>query len=645
SVTLAVPGDSVEVAARLGDRVADEVTLTLETESRWIGHLPVVVPGALERGVVRAAAPGRATVGVRAFGIDMGTVTARMTPPSPAVFDATQNDWPTDATVTLHGYRMNEVGQDAVTVGGVSATWLAADSATMRVDPGTLETEECVRSADVPLEVADVPVHGGETVVHQPAPADPLAVGEARTVGPSFCLRVPPGEPARYAVAKLDRALIEASKVGREPFGGASVHAFSLADRSVGAGGPARAPSPRTPPAAAGPGPTDALIGTAMPTGAPDRASPIFDRSTPWRVGDSFTQDFSPLTSPVEWRVAAVYPPNLVVAIPDADFDQIWRDPIVERVERSFAPVAEERIRAVYEGTFGSSALPVSSAGSGQLVVLVSFLPSGVAGSAGCRVMFLDLDLTGLRPDGTILEWGPDRTFLPVLGHELAHSWHCSRNGFFSGARWVVEGLADFISEEVARVRAGIGIDENRPWQGAVDWTQTPIGGDFRNGYAESAHFLRHLAWTLAWSGLPWEEARRVASKGAEEGWYGRQPADGPGLTTRMRERVRSDWDPVEARLDWVLSIAVDDRGTDLAPIYDAPDVLESWRPVEVVFDLVGPGFHFGSLRAGEGRVLDLVGNPGSNGYALVEDPNGLGIVLEGNADTDTVVWKILRFR
>src|ERR1019366_1696673 len=94
--------------------------------------------------------------------------------------------------------------------------------------------------------------------------------------------------------------------------------------------------------------------------------------------------------------------------------------------------------------------------------------------------------------------------------------------------------------------------------------------------------------------GVPWEQARATVILGSREGWYG-QNNPGPGLTARVRQIAGAQWQPIDARLHWVLSLAADDRSTGPAAIFQYVALLQSWRALEApgrVFSLAGWTFY-----------------------------------------------------
>lgn len=266
---------------------------------------------------------------------------------------------------------------------------------------------------------------------------------------------------------------------------------------------------------------------------------------------------------------------------------------------------------------------------------------------AGCREVWLNSKAGFFGAPGLgepALGWA--LVGLSIMAHEMAHAWDCTNGGF--GAKWSTEGLATWISNELLRRYQGESLDGNEYYDPVREfrWIQIPTWGLFSLGYGEALSFLHQIAWTLyTQHGLPWDDAIGAVARGSSEGWFGQRAT--PGLAARVRALGDPDWDPVDARLDWILSLAVDDRATGDASAYHVPYVRDAWRGLEDSPFLPGiyTFFYEGTIVAGEGESLDVSPWSGANGYMLVEDPQGRGIPLEGRGDGAPVVWRILRFR
>ena len=253
----------------------------------------------------------------------------------------------------------------------------------------------------------------------------------------------------------------------------------------------------------------------------------------------------------------------------------------------------------------------------------------------------------------------PAFTLVEVMGHEYTHSWDCLRTGFQS-ARWAVEGIADFFQSEMGRLFAGLPFDGNVALDSA-GFSSLPWLGQFQNGYGESESFMRHLAGRLnSRYGVPWEQARATVVLGSSEGWYGRgsvgncvglcgqAPPAGPGLVARVRQIAGPSWEPVDARLDWILSLAADDRATGAAAIYGYAFTLQTWQDLESQFrpfSLAGWSFYRGTIVAGAGQSISGRARADDNGYVLINDPSGLGAALELRSSIGSMVWRVLRYR
>jgi hypothetical protein len=669
TVALQAIGDSQAIWAFLGADSTSTVSLSVASESRWLQEIPVTDREALQTGIVRASAPGSARIRVRAFGVDLGDVLVSVTPSTPLVFSVQQPGWPKDPTLVVRGYRMNTSPAATILIGGLPATKLAVDSAQLTADPGLASTTACVLSTTDQVAIAGIATLWTGTARRLTAvPA--MAIGETRTLqGGAFCLKLPP-QVGSYALAQVDRAWMDHAATIREDRRDSLLfppYTYSAGDRSSGVLAAALA---RQPPVRAGIARQSQVrppsIGDAQRLAAPASVTDISSRATPWLLGEVFSAPGGSgvdLGTDTVWRVMRLYPNNVVLAISQRDSAVLWTPSIVARLDSAFAFVLGSVGDRFYQTTFGS-AVPTTSPGSGQLLVFVdNDARSWATAFESCRV-------TGSGPIGSDIQFGPQSLgvsgggsssaalLMQAVAHEYSHAWDCMRTGNTS-ATWAEEGLAQFVQEDMRRLYLGLAIDDNlAPEVGMVPaqppgilftWWNLPFGGWFQSGYGESASFMRHLAWWLtSTQGVPWEQSRAAVIRGSSEGWYGLSNLAGPGLVARVKQLAGAQWTPVDARLDWVLSLAADDRATAKALDFRYAALLASWKILEDTdkrTPAYRPGFYRGTIVAGSGQAVAGTARVDENGYVLVDDPNGVGTALELKASIASMVWKVLRYR
>lgn len=665
SVALQSIGESQSMTASLGDSTS-AVSLSMSTESRWLQEFPVLDNTALQSGVVRAAAPGSGRVQVRAFGMDLGTAAVSVVPTGPIVFSVSQPGWPKDPIVVIRGYRMNSLPAAGVLIGGATATKVTADSAQLRVDPGISLTTDCVMSATESVSFSGIATLWQGTV-KRPVPVQPVAVGETRTMqGGAVCLKLPP-QIGSYVLAQVDRSVMDRAATTREAYWDSVTvarYTYSVSDRrTAAAAAAAAAGSLWNPPVALRQfgGGSGTRHDTHIIRASGAASASIYDRGTPWALGDLIS---APGIAGVDmpWRVMRLYPNNVLLAISQADSAKLWTPAVIAKLDSAYSFVLGSDGLRVFQTTFGGMS-PVTSTGSGQYLTLLELRAQ--QGTAACRSggaratsMQIGSVIVGVTPDGQGGIGNPPAVALVgLLAHEYAHSWDCMRTGL-AGPRWSVEGLAAFVQDELYRVFMGITIDGNvglsvgmvpTPSAGGFyTWWSLPSQGNFQNGYGESASFMRHVAWRLTHShGVSWDAARAAVILGSSEGLYGKSLPAHPGLTSRVRQIAGAQWEPVDARLDWILSLAADDRATGAATEFRYAAVREVWRNTEALAfqNIWNISFYRGRITAGSGQSVSGSAFADGNGYILIDDPNGLGSALELKSGTATMVWRLLRYR
>lgn len=657
TVRLSALGDSMPVTLRIGTEGPVAPELRVDREARWLHDLAVVDPAALSRSRLMAAAPGSAEVIAVSGGVEV-RVHVVVSPPDPIVLFVDQAGYPADPRVTLRGYRMSAIAEGSVRIAGREVRRIEADSARLVLDPGTGSSEECTASVDADLSVDGVPVPDGVTV-RLPVGAPPFAVGETRSFrGRAGCLRLP-RQVGRYVVAQVERSLVDLARDARESYWDTTTvgrHTFAVLEET----GPAALRVPSLGGGASRALFTDLVIEDGQ-RGVTTAPSP-FERASPWIRADTFSvavTGFSGL-----WRVMREYPPAYVVATPVADSAALWTPQVMAKLDSVFAWMAREQVLRIHSTAFGGASFPTTSRGSGQLLVAVR--RAAQSGYAACR--FSGGRRTG---DGSFIHVGsvvlgvapsdgegglgdqPAATAIRTVAHELAHAYDCMTLGL-SGPRWATEGLASFLDDEVYRDLHGVDLEANtridlggRATGGAVYTTWAiPSQGHFTNGYGESASFLRHVAMRARERGASWEQARAAVVAGSAGGWFGHNGPSGMGLVQRIRP-LDPEWDPVEARIDWVLSMAADDRADPGAERFQIPLVKDAWSYAEghATWNTWGVEFHRGTLTLGHTGHVTGSAFASGNGYVLIEDPTGRGGALTLEADTAALEWRVLRIK
>ena len=280
-----------------------------------------------------------------------------------------------------------------------------------------------------------------------------------------------------------------------------------------------------------------------------------------WRVGDEFEWYTNDERDGV-FRVVELYPPNVVFAVFKEDMDSIWTDARAAEFDEIMNWLASEAVQNLYKTAFGPR-LPITNTKNEQMVVMYN--AGSDAHSTGVMIHNIDGERTTttvhMRDNGRSKWWYHD-----LAAHELAHAWDRRNNAGFVGP-WSTEGIATWFADENSRLATNVPLDANRdadePLRGLrplLPWT-----GDFLYGYGESHAYLRFLVTALIFDhGQSYASAARRVVTGATEDWYGHyfvqwdewdRRGKGPGLVERMREVVPG-WDPIESRLDWMVSFA-----------------------------------------------------------------------------------------
>lgn len=650
SLALEALGDSVSITARVGDEDATTVSLSIASEDRWLEEVTVVDTSALARGVLVSTGVGSVRFVTHALGRQLDGPVLDVVLGAPLVFDVTQGSPASGSTVQVRGYAMDLLPAGALLLDGVPTVFTHGDSSEVHLDPPPTVPSECVLHEPASLEFDGVAsLWVGD--IRRPADGELLDVGEVRTVPDStFCMRLLPGSPARYALAQVDGAWIEWSKTQVEPYWDTvtfAAHQFEVRDGAtplVSASVRALRAAPVFP-WGGDEQPFEVRGPSTRPPVAPPLRS-ISGRATPWAVGDTVTYPASPRSPDPLWTVVKLYPPNFVLAIPVTDTAFLWQEPIISRVDSAFAFLGAPASQDLYVAAAGGQ-LPITSAGSQQYVVFFYDRPT-FGGNATCERVLMGSGAAGVSGGAEHLiqsDW-PASHLVNLLAHELTHAWDCWNGGF--GPRWATEGSADLLASEFERRFGGHSLAANEQLDPWWSWPDVPHQGHFTNGYSESSTFLWQVADNLTRDyGVPWVQAVGAVSLGASEGMFGQRGA-GPGMVARVRALGDPGWDPLDAKLDWVLSVAVDDRATGAATAYGVRALRDSWRWVEdheTIGNIWDMFFYRGAVVAGQGSTATGRAFSGSNGYVLIEDPEGIGIALDGRVSGGDVTWRILRYR
>ncbi|HEX2203541.1 MAG TPA: hypothetical protein VHG91_09600 [Longimicrobium sp.] len=390
--------------------------------------------------------------------------------------------------------------------------------------------------------------------------------GEALLLEPgaSLCLVLPDHGTREYVLAYLDTRALEAARTARET----ALDTFSVTVRDLSGPAAARATRLRPPSAHAWAGLLEApdFLPAADVSEAPTPNAPAL-RARPWTAGEDFVFYDRLQGAERPARVLRVYDGWLVLAAFDEAPADLQAD-FALRMDTAFAAFRQHFVNA----------LPTTSAGSGQLLVLADPTLSGAAGIAAGETVggeaYTWISLIGRHGwTGTGLA--------SLLQHEVAHAFqrayvHSTRDPaspvvpVAGASRWGIEGGATVMQFELLRRWAGVDPLSNFDWR-APPASQTLLyyrsfatagGAPFTAGYGTSASLLLDLAARRVARGEAYDAALAAVLRGGIEGWYGHSwdSKVREGLVPRMRARLGSGWDPAEGLLTWILAQAVDDE-------------------------------------------------------------------------------------
>lgn len=661
-VVLTRPGETASVTATAGGQAA-AATFTLAEEAPAVAGFAVLDAEALARGELRARAPGRATLSVRAGGARPAELRVRVEPDRPVVLAAETRAGAGTDTLRLRGWELGRI--DEVRMGGSAARIVSRE-------PGTL-TAVVERGADAAcagsaardtLRVAGAWM-GTDSLLPRPRAGEVrLEVGGAvRLDGAAArCLALAPVAGARYALAFVDTRAARRAESGYE--GAAPSPAeYTVTVSEAGQGTPSFAAAPRM---------SISALRT-HPRPSTSQAASVFRRAQPWQAGDAVEVPNAEGTARMPGRIARVYGGWLALAVADGAVGAADEAAWLARADSAFAFFAAGG-EGVMRGAL-TATRPTSSAGSGQLLVVAYRDGGGYLGFTaaesvdGRRHAYLYL---GVQPGASAAG------VLRALAHEAAHAWQeqyawetrpaGSPYGMATAA-WGAEGGAELLAGVAVARFLGVPLLGNWDWSAALGrpdatpFALLPAGarGDLTGGYAAGAGFLLDQAERLVRAGAAEADALAAVSRGAVDGWYGwdARGVRRAGLASRMRARLGAAWSPADALLGWAASQAVDDltanpalqnhtflgvstRGAASGAGWQAAAVLRSGGAARPG----GPGY---AVAVG-GNAAMLTWRHGSPAYVLIEDDGAGGTYrLAARAGTASlegdVAWMLVRYR
>lgn len=647
-------GEVVEVEVRAEDRYGNPTTgepALLVEEVRWLHDHPVLEPSPTGPHRFQASAPGRARLHAALQEIESDTLHLEVTPPHPTVLGllAPEVVTPSD-TVVLRGFRMDELVDEEVTIDGDVGEVLDADSASLRVLLPAPDAENCRGAAMATVHPGQAPVHGALELRRARPDEFDMAPGEIRFLSPAHheCLRLSPHPGAAYSLAVVDTRAIERARLEAEPRFGypdlrmddpADFHSIWVEDRTPV--GPPAVSSGSTiiPP----PVPIDSLLGDVhvLTSPAPQETDGFRDQDEPWQVGDGTTvvvyssQDRTYTDTPA--TIVRVYGGRYAVALLDRDLgveDAGWLG-VMDAAMTDFLATGEP----LFEATLREGR--PTTAASGQLLMVIG---------AGVGSFAFNEDTSNWVQVGIPGHGRSVSRF--VVYHEIAHAWQFrymqARVGGspWEFTNWAMEGGANFLAREAQREIAGQSFLGNLPISQAFggfglslstfpqDNRDSGAIWDFNRGYGGSEWLMRDVMFRLiSQGGMSLAGALREVAQGSLDGWFGGSSPQGYGLEQRVTERLGGPWEPANAILLALASIAVDDLvDSELLQAPYAHRVADHHRPA-------------GQLHAGQGRVVSrLAGDATASGFFRIGGEERGGSYRMG-ADVDGLEWLLVRER
>lgn len=638
-------------------------SLEIVIQTRVLDELPVVEDSTQRTLTVVTRGPGTAMVKAHLEGLESEAATIVVRPETPIMVGRVGDDTVSPGSeVTLRGSGLDRVPSGGLTLDGRSVTIVAADSTLLRFLVPEDSVADCV-GGGLAVPGGDGVTVVGDVSIRVLRPDEiALSPGQWQVLGdaPGQCLRLPPATGSEYTLLMIDaRGLLGALTGPEDALLPSTTFDVALEDRTTisnGEGSPRRASVIRT----YGTVPEGDGMSASPARAGPPPADYYRYRETPWHVGDRVTVDrpleggeYEPAT------IVRVYDDRFVVAVLDRDAEY----KVAERLDTLDLTMQKliETALPLYRTTFGD-AYPVTSAGSGQLLIIVSEY-----GLTGGITTCTSPDSPVRVPSSCVLKLSPGIAFnreydlflFPdLVGHELAHAWQsvyldrvCVETGKCGGGgadRWAIEGGALFMAEEAQRIGKGRSFTQNSSWLDYSGDYPLLVGHSsidswaFGRGYGSSEWFFRDLVWRLTQAGVPYETAMAAVNRGTEEGWngyyfYGGSPTEPPlvgrreGLKGRISELLGHDWDPLDALLRAAISLAVDDLTAN--PELQNPSILRAWERMP-------PSATF---RTGEGTRV--VGSPeGWNfAYFRIEESGRGGSLRMLTSPDNGVYWVLAR--
>ena len=668
-VVLELLGDSASVTATLGGQSTKTPALAVRSEARHLAEVAVLDPEALARGVIAALAPGSATLEVNAFGAAPSQVVVQVRPRRPAVVAVSAAAVGDGDTLRLRGYRLGELPAGAVTVGGTPARVLGGDSATLLVALPSLDAPDCsAGAARQPVQAQGADVAAGVAVLRRRRGEVKLAVGEALQLTPraAHCLLLAPEAGARYALAFVDTRTVARARTDYEGYpAGPSRYTVTVAG--------------------AGTAPRSSLLAATSPAQVVERRAGVlaadetvtardarvFNRATPWKVGERFQSMDPAVDTLVTARVVGVYG-ALVLAVAEGQEAEGGTAAWVARADTALRFFAEQGFDVF--GKVLTTRAPTTSLGSGQLMVVAardraSYVGFSESVEVGGRLHSVThLNLSNPLPSAA--------SAIRLLSHELAHAWQAqyaaeSRPAgaadWQTGTLWSIEGTADLLGWWMVGRYHNIQPNSNFDWARAMEQpAMAPYGllaastrDNFTQGYASAASFCLDLASRMVAQGASWDAALAAVVRGSLDGWYGysNSGARRAGLTARVRPLLGAAWEPSDALLTWTLSQAVDDASTSdifqnraFLSAAAGPSPTQGWgAPAVLRTGSTATRVNYGAVAEVWGNAASVSPVTGSPNYVLIDDDGQGGAyslsAAWNGAPLASVSWALVRYK
>jgi hypothetical protein len=675
-------GDSVALNAwaedRFGNVTADAVTLSLEADTRWVGHFAVIDPHALERRMLIGRTQGQATLLASSVSLAAEPFVLSVVHGSPVLYEVDVDDvvQPSD-TVVLWGYGLSDVMAD-IRVAGAPVDVLSYDSASVRFQLPPPPTD-CAGAGRVVLQPGTAGVLPGADLRLRRHRADEQTLQPGSSIrlpsGRDGCVRLAPTSGAEYLVAFIDGRPILRAQAEREPYQNGFADWRTLAPEQFFAiRFSDRAPRPGAAVADAAQMPAlwgershdtpDVVFSPADPTliAAADTLPYFTAHTRPWNSGDRGIFEFmapegcsanhcwGSVRTQGPGTVLRVYGQRIAVVLPDQVIPQVGSETGYLDMLDEYMPQIIEHGVPFLQATLGEAWPETGS--TGQVVVVLGHGTSAFALSDGFGSVWAQIN---------VLFEGRGVSSRMTMAHELTHLWQMKHLRLESGAShglstsWALEGGANLGAREIERRVRGYPFDANtlamirgggregflqagplwrfnQPDTGPFDVDGFSVYG-FLWGYDSSEWLLRAFAHRLAAAGLSWNTALGLVLSGSLYGWGGMATGEpGRGLTSRMRSHLGMDWDPVQGALQAWLATVADDRNPSAT--YQIPSILDLWRYY----------YSAGNVAAGSGASIERLGGQKAFGYFHVSGEDHGGSYQYGS-DLDGVEWMLLRIR